>query len=258
MQHTLVRRVAAAATTIALTLGGVIAVAQPATAAAGAGRALPARARRPERSATDASGSGRDGTYVGGATLTGGEGVRLDGADDHVKLPNNLLAGLTSITVSAEVLIRGAQADAVLHLRLRQHRRGRRRQRLPVLDGQLVQDLDRHRQLVDRADGEQRREPGSRRVEDDHLHARRRHQHRARLPGRRAGRAEHERHDHARLDRRRRDDRQLPRAARSTPPTAPSPAASATCASTTPPCPRPRSRRCTPRMPRRCSATPPR
>ncbi|WP_222115668.1 family 43 glycosylhydrolase [Microbacterium sp. SLBN-146] len=60
--------------------------------------------------AVDASGAGRNATYVGGATLTGGEGVRLDGVDDHVKLPNNILAGLTSITISAEVLIRASQA----------------------------------------------------------------------------------------------------------------------------------------------------
>nr|BFF08765.1 hypothetical protein GCM10025699_00680 [Microbacterium flavescens] len=35
--------------------------------------------------------------------------MRLDGSDDHVKLPDNLLAGLTSITISAEVLVRAAQ-----------------------------------------------------------------------------------------------------------------------------------------------------
>ncbi|GAA2042196.1 hypothetical protein GCM10009819_30660 [Agromyces tropicus] len=60
--------------------------------------------------AVDASGNGHDATYVGGPSLTGGEGVRLDGADDHVRLPNDLMAGLASITVSTEVLIRPEQA----------------------------------------------------------------------------------------------------------------------------------------------------
>ncbi|MBO3733056.1 family 43 glycosylhydrolase [Glycomyces niveus] len=59
--------------------------------------------------AADSSGHGRDAQIVGGATLTGGEGLRLDGADDHVKLPNNLIAGLASITVSTEVLVRAEQ-----------------------------------------------------------------------------------------------------------------------------------------------------
>jgi len=60
--------------------------------------------------AVDASGSGNDGTYVGSPTLTGEEGVRLDGVDDHVRLPDDLLAGLDSVTVHADVLIRGSQA----------------------------------------------------------------------------------------------------------------------------------------------------
>ncbi|GAA1059997.1 family 43 glycosylhydrolase [Agromyces bracchium] len=60
--------------------------------------------------AADLSGNGRDATFAGGPTLTGGEGVRLDGVDDHVRLPNDLLAGLTSITVSTDVLIRSSQA----------------------------------------------------------------------------------------------------------------------------------------------------
>jgi beta-xylosidase len=109
MTQGVVRRVVAVAATVALGLGGAVALAQPATAAA----TMVAHYPLDETSGTvavDASGSGRDGTYVGGATLTGGEGVRLDGVDDHVKLPNNILAGLTSITVSAEVLIRASQA----------------------------------------------------------------------------------------------------------------------------------------------------
>lgn len=60
--------------------------------------------------ARDTSGNGRDATYVGAPTLGGGAGVQLDGVDDYVKLPNNVLAGLDSITVSTEVLIRPEQA----------------------------------------------------------------------------------------------------------------------------------------------------
>lgn len=109
MQQTLVRRFAAVATTVALSLGGAVVVAQSATAAEG----LVAHYRLDETSGTvarDASGAGRDAVYSGGAALTGGEGVRLDGVDDYVKLPDGIMAGLNSITVSAEVLVRADQA----------------------------------------------------------------------------------------------------------------------------------------------------
>lgn len=108
MKQPLVRRTLASLTAIALGLTGVIAATQPAVAAT----TLVAHYPLTETTGTvavDASGSGRDGTFVGSPALTGGEGVRLDGADDHVELPDNLLAGLTSITVSAEVLVRAAQ-----------------------------------------------------------------------------------------------------------------------------------------------------
>ncbi|MCH6229954.1 family 43 glycosylhydrolase [Microbacterium sp. CFH 31415] len=108
MKQPLVRRTLTSLTAIALGLTGVIAATQPAVAAT----TLVAHYPLTETTGTiavDASGSGRDGTFVGSPALTGGEGVRLDGADDHVKLPDSLLAGLTSITVSAEVLVRAAQ-----------------------------------------------------------------------------------------------------------------------------------------------------
>ncbi|GAA4192665.1 hypothetical protein GCM10022219_13330 [Microbacterium oryzae] len=59
--------------------------------------------------AADSSGHGRDAAIVGGATLAGSEGIRLDGADDHVKLPDDILKGLNSITVSTDVLVRAEQ-----------------------------------------------------------------------------------------------------------------------------------------------------
>ncbi len=60
--------------------------------------------------ATDRSGNGRNGTVVGGGRWTGGEGLRLDGVDDHIDLPDDLLRGLAAVTVSVQVRIDTAQA----------------------------------------------------------------------------------------------------------------------------------------------------
>ncbi|MFD6091826.1 family 43 glycosylhydrolase [Oerskovia sp. NPDC060338] len=49
-------------------------------------------------------------TVVGGAARNGTDGVRLDGVDDHVKLPDDVLKGLTEITVSLDVRIDTAQS----------------------------------------------------------------------------------------------------------------------------------------------------
>ncbi|MBF4461199.1 MULTISPECIES: family 43 glycosylhydrolase [unclassified Rathayibacter] len=59
--------------------------------------------------AVDSSGKGRNGTLVNGAAPQGSAGVKLDGANDYVKLPDNVLAGLTSVTVSTEVLVSPSQ-----------------------------------------------------------------------------------------------------------------------------------------------------
>ncbi|MFT2708416.1 family 43 glycosylhydrolase [Clavibacter zhangzhiyongii] len=59
--------------------------------------------------ARDSSGAGRDGALVGGAAASGSAGVRLDGVDDAVELPDDVLAGLSSISVSVEVLVRPEQ-----------------------------------------------------------------------------------------------------------------------------------------------------
>ena len=58
----------------------------------------------------DTSGHGRDGTLTGGGTWTGAGGLALDGVDDHVKLPNDVMAGLSSITVSTDVYVDPTQA----------------------------------------------------------------------------------------------------------------------------------------------------
>lgn len=57
---------------------------------------------------TDSSGNGRDGTLVGGSW---GSGVlTLDGVDDHVRLPNDVTAGLDAITVHLDVFVEPSQA----------------------------------------------------------------------------------------------------------------------------------------------------
>ena len=59
----------------------------------------------------DTSGNGNDGTVNGGA-IVGAGGLHLDGVDDHVHLPNDLLADLDSVTVSIDVLVDPTQATA--------------------------------------------------------------------------------------------------------------------------------------------------
>jgi hypothetical protein len=68
----------------------------------------------------DASGNGHHGTVVGGgmwlndgsqASPSASDGLALDGVDDHVDLPDDLLAGLDAITVTAEVYIEPDQAS---------------------------------------------------------------------------------------------------------------------------------------------------
>ncbi|GAA4818860.1 family 43 glycosylhydrolase [Nocardioides caeni] len=56
----------------------------------------------------DTSGNGRDGTLVGGSW--DGDGLALDGVDDHVQLPANITAGLDAITVHVDVFVEASQA----------------------------------------------------------------------------------------------------------------------------------------------------
>ncbi|TDU83367.1 glycosyl hydrolase family 43 [Kribbella voronezhensis] len=58
---------------------------------------------------TDSSGNGRDGTLVGGGTWSGSD-LALNGRDGYVKLPDNLMSGLNSITVSTDVFVATDQA----------------------------------------------------------------------------------------------------------------------------------------------------
>jgi beta-xylosidase len=58
---------------------------------------------------TDGSGNGNNGTLAGGGIWTGANGLTLDGVDDSVKLPDNIMAGLSAITVSVDVYVDPAQ-----------------------------------------------------------------------------------------------------------------------------------------------------
>ncbi|MCE6999192.1 family 43 glycosylhydrolase [Saccharothrix sp. S26] len=60
--------------------------------------------------ATDTSGGGRNGTVIGDATPGGAEGLQLGGVNGHVKLPDNVLRGLTEVSVSLQVRIAPDQA----------------------------------------------------------------------------------------------------------------------------------------------------
>src|SRR5699024_10228624 len=55
--------------------------------------------------ARDASGHGNDGVIHGDPELTGAEGIRFDGVDDDVQLPDDILAGMASVTISMDVLV---------------------------------------------------------------------------------------------------------------------------------------------------------
>ncbi|WP_037673483.1 family 43 glycosylhydrolase [Streptomyces griseus] len=60
--------------------------------------------------ATDASGHGRDGLVNGAAGWSGtGEGLAFNGSDTYIKVPNDIMKGMNSITVSMDVKIDSAQ-----------------------------------------------------------------------------------------------------------------------------------------------------
>ncbi|WP_439423080.1 immunoglobulin-like domain-containing protein [Saccharothrix sp. HUAS TT10] len=60
--------------------------------------------------AVDTSGGGRNATVIGDATPGGSDGLRLGGVDGHVKLPDDVLRGLTEVSVSIQVRIAPDQA----------------------------------------------------------------------------------------------------------------------------------------------------
>jgi GH43 family beta-xylosidase len=61
--------------------------------------------------AGDASGNGRNGTVNGTAGWSGsGEGLTFNGSDTYIKVPDNIMSGMNSITVSMDVQIDANQA----------------------------------------------------------------------------------------------------------------------------------------------------
>ncbi|MEU5892247.1 family 43 glycosylhydrolase [Streptomyces sp. NPDC047461] len=60
---------------------------------------------------TDASGNGRDGTVNGTAGWTGtGQGLTFNGSDTYIKVPNDVMKGMDSISVSMDVLMDESQS----------------------------------------------------------------------------------------------------------------------------------------------------
>ncbi len=82
--------------------------------------------------ATDATGHGYNGVVSGDTSWTDGA-LTLGGTNGHVKLPDNMMAGLDAITVSAEVRIDPGQATPYFIWGLG-NTSGGDRQRLPVHD----------------------------------------------------------------------------------------------------------------------------
>ncbi|MEU7530031.1 hypothetical protein AB0A74_30195 [Saccharothrix sp. NPDC042600] len=86
------------------TLAGTLLTAPPAQAADG----LVVRYALDETSGTtvtDSCGHGRHAAASGDTTPPGAEGRALGGVDGHVKLPDDLLRGLDSVTVSIQVRV---------------------------------------------------------------------------------------------------------------------------------------------------------
>ncbi|MEV6305382.1 family 43 glycosylhydrolase [Actinoplanes sp. NPDC051861] len=60
--------------------------------------------------AADSSGNGRDGTVGGTAGWSGAQGLGFNGTNTYVKVPDNILAGVSDVTVAFDVKIDAAQA----------------------------------------------------------------------------------------------------------------------------------------------------
>lgn len=60
--------------------------------------------------ATDSSGNGNDGVITGGASW-GTDGLSFDGIKGYIKVPNNIIEGVTSTTVAFEVFMETSQAN---------------------------------------------------------------------------------------------------------------------------------------------------
>jgi hypothetical protein len=107
--HSRARTGPALITAAALVLGGLAASA-PAHAAVDDGLVLKYNLTEAAGTvAEDSSGNGRNGVISGDATSLGSEGLQLGGTNGHVRLPNDVMRGLSSITVSTDVKIAADQ-----------------------------------------------------------------------------------------------------------------------------------------------------
>ena len=107
--HSRARTGPALITAPALALGGLAASA-PAHAAVDDGLVLKYNLTEAAGTvAEDSSGNGRNGVISGDATSLGSEGLQLGGTNGHVRLPNDVMRGLNSITVSTDVKIAADQ-----------------------------------------------------------------------------------------------------------------------------------------------------
>ncbi|MBT2521054.1 immunoglobulin-like domain-containing protein [Arthrobacter sp. ISL-28] len=99
----------AALTAAVLGLGG-LAASTPAQAAIDDGLVLKYNLTEPTGAvAEDTSGNGHNGVISGDASRLGGEGLQLGGTNGHVRLPNDIMRGLNSITVSTDVKLASDQ-----------------------------------------------------------------------------------------------------------------------------------------------------
>ncbi|WP_446219409.1 family 43 glycosylhydrolase [Micromonospora sp. IBHARD004] len=105
------RRLLAGVTALVTSLVSVTALAPPSQAATlDDGLVLHYDLTQTSGPVTDSSGHGRNGTLSGDATWQGPDGLRLGGANGHVRLPDNILRNLTDITVSVQVNMATDQA----------------------------------------------------------------------------------------------------------------------------------------------------
>ncbi|WP_308313988.1 LamG domain-containing protein [Streptomyces sp. GbtcB7] len=91
---------------LGLAASGVLTTAAPAQAEITNGLVL--RYKMDETSGTvaaDSSGNGRNGTVNGTASWSGAEGLAFNGSNTYIKVPNNIMSGLSSITVAFDVWI---------------------------------------------------------------------------------------------------------------------------------------------------------
>ncbi len=158
----------------------------------------------------DASGNGRTGTVNGTAGWSNsGDGLAFNGSDTYIKVPDNIMSGMNSISVSMDVKIDSAQSNPYFIY-------GFGNTSGTAGNGYLFTTGNAYRTSIASGNWSTEQttrncghEPAARGLEADHLHPDR--QHGRALRGRRGGRPQHGGHPHPRLHRLGHHDRQLHR-----------------------------------------------